>query len=234
MHFEEFEDHCWRDIVSEETLAIYEPYMRNLYIGQRPALLSIDLYNSVFPSESLPMKEAMSENPKTCGPLALQAIEPLKRLFAIVRTKGIPVFHVTHETRGVTQETTIHATNRSSSVVNERDFAFYPDFSPLDKEIVIYKLRASAFFGTPLIAYLVREGVDTLIICGESTSGCVRASVVDGYSFGFHMVVVEEAVFDRSLHIHKINLFDLHHKYADVMHLSEVERHLREFDPRDP
>jgi nicotinamidase-related amidase len=68
--------------------------------------------------------------------------------------------------------------------------------------------------------------VDSLIICGESTSGCVRASTVDAYSYGFHCVVVEECTYDRSLLSHKVNLFDLHHKYADVTHLDEVLAHL--------
>jgi nicotinamidase-related amidase len=70
-------------------------------------------------------------------------------------------------------------------------------------------------------------GIGSLIVCGESTSGCVRASVVDAYSNGFHVVVVEECCFDRSLISHKINLFDMHHKYADVMHLDEVKSHFK-------
>jgi maleamate amidohydrolase len=88
--------------------------------------------------------------------------------------------------------------------------------------LVIYKERASGFFGTPLIAHLRRLGVESLIICGESTSGCVRASTVDAYSYGFHSVVVEQCTYDRSMLSHKVNLFDLHHKYADVMHVDEV------------
>ena len=70
-------------------------------------------------------------------------------------------------------------------------------------------------------------GVDSLIVCGESTSGCVRASVVEGYSYGYHMTVVEECTFDRSMLSHKVNLFDLHHKYADVMKVEEVLTHLK-------
>ena len=89
---------------------------------------------------------------------------------------------------------------------------------------MIYKERASVFFGTPLVAHLTRQRVDTVIVCGESTSGCVRASAVDAYSYGFHTVVVEECCFDRSLISHKVNLFDLHHKYADVMRLEELKR----------
>ncbi|MCZ6813717.1 MAG: isochorismatase family protein, partial [Alphaproteobacteria bacterium] len=65
-----------------------------------------------------------------------------------------------------------------------------------------------------------------LIALGESTSGCVRATVVDGYSNGFHTALVEECTFDRSDLSHKVNLFDLHHKYADVMHVEEVVEHL--------
>jgi maleamate amidohydrolase len=68
--------------------------------------------------------------------------------------------------------------------------------------------------------------IDSLIICGESTSGCVRASTVDAYSYGFHNVVVEECTYDRASICHKVNLFDLHHKYADVMHIEDVLAHL--------
>jgi len=93
-------------------------------------------------------------------------------------------------------------------------------------DVVITKQRASVFFGTPLMAHLTQLGVQSLIICGESTSGCVRASAVDAYSNGFHVVLVEECCFDRSLLSHKVNLFDMHHKYADVMHVGEVIAHL--------
>src|SRR4029077_2450393 len=89
-------------------------------------------------------------------------------------------------------------------------------------DVVITKQRASAFFGTPLIAHLTQLGVRTLIVCGESTSGCVRASAVDAYSYGFHVVLVEECCFDRSPLSHKVNLFDLHHKYTDVMKVDQV------------
>jgi maleamate amidohydrolase len=68
--------------------------------------------------------------------------------------------------------------------------------------------------------------VNSLIVCGESTSGCVRASVVDGYSGGYHVSVVEECTYDRAELTHKVNLFDMHHKYADVMHVDEVLTHL--------
>ena len=92
--------------------------------------------------------------------------------------------------------------------------------------MVITKQRASAFFGTPLQAHLTQLGIETVIVCGESTSGCVRASAVDAYSYGFHVVLVEECCFDRSMLSHKVNLFDLHHKYVDVLHIDQVDAHL--------
>ena len=88
--------------------------------------------------------------------------------------------------------------------------------------MIIRKERANSFFGTPLAAHLGQEGHDSIIVFGESTSGCVRSSSVDTYSHGFYASIVEECVFDRSEIAHKVSLFGLHHKYADIMKLSEV------------
>jgi nicotinamidase-related amidase len=102
----------------------------------------------------------------------------------------------------------------------------WPDFAPQKGDVVITKQRASAFYGTPLTAHLTQLGVQSIIICGTSTSGCVRASTVDGYSNGYHMTMAEECCFDRSDLSHKVNLFDLHHKYADVMKTEQIVAHL--------
>ena len=105
-------------------------------------------------------------------------------------------------------------------------YAIYHEFAVEPDDILILKQRASIFQGTPLFSHLSLLGVQSLIVCGESTSGCVRASVVDGYSSGFHVSVVEECTYDRAELTHKVNLFDMHHKYADVMHVDEVLAHL--------
>jgi nicotinamidase-related amidase len=103
--------------------------------------------------------------------------------------------------------------------------------APLPGEAVLYKAAPSAFFGTLLMAQLNALDVDSLIICGESTSGCVRATVVDGRSYRFKVTVVEEAVFDRHQATHAINLFDMHEKYADVLGIDEVVAHLNTLRP---
>ena len=105
-------------------------------------------------------------------------------------------------------------------------YAIYHEFPLRDTDIMIFKQRASAFQGTPIISHLNVLGVKSLIVCGEATSGCVRASVVDAYSNGFNVAIVEECTFDQTELTHKVNLFDMHHKYADVMKLAEVESHL--------
>jgi nicotinamidase-related amidase len=220
-----FEDHCWRDLVPREIVDVYRFYRRETFVGPRPALLAIDLYNLVFEGGPRPVAEVVQAHPSSCGVHAWSAIAPLQELFALARSRGLPIFYTTVETRKEAGPGQVRATNRAARVGDDA-YRIREEFRSEPGDVVIYKERASAFFGTPLIAHLHRRGVESLIVCGESTSGCVRASVVDAYSYGFHTVVVEEGCFDRSPLSHAINLFDMHHKYADVMHLAELKRHL--------
>jgi nicotinamidase-related amidase len=154
-------------------------------------------------------------------------LSPTKELFAAARGAGLPIFYSTGDVRAESRPSLVTATKRNKPPLDPADFAIRPEFKPQPQDVVITKQRASAFFGTPLVAHLTQLGVQTLVICGESTSGCVRASAVDAYSHGYHVVLVEECCFDRSLLSHKVNLFDMHHKYCDVMHVSDVVAHLR-------
>ncbi len=221
-----FEDHCWEDIVDEEILDIYKSYRRETYVGRYPAVLAIDLYNLVFEGGPRPVHEVAAEFPSSCGIYAWNAVAPIRELLSIARLSKFPVIYTTNEARKELNPAVVHATKRHSSRINEQAYKIQETLKPEPTDLIIYKERASAFFGTPLIAHLIQRDIRSLIVCGETTSGCVRATVVDAYSYGFHTVIVEECCFDRSLLSHKINLFDLHHKYADVMHLEEVKRHL--------
>lgn len=223
-----FEEHCWQDVVSPEDLELYKHYQRALYVGRRPALLAIDLYNQAYQGGPRPVHEVAKEFPSGCGEYAWSAIEPTKQLFAMARSRGFPIVYTTGEDRPEARRT-VKSTNRTPGKSGENPFQIFEAFTPAPEDLTIYKQRASGFYGTPLVAHLTEAGVDTVIVCGESTSGCVRASVADAYSNGFHVVVVEECVFDRGLLSHKVNLFDMHHKYADVMHLDEVAEHLEAF-----
>ena len=218
----DFEDHCWKDIVDEEILEIYQPYRREVRVGRSPAVLAIDLYNKAYQGGPGPVREVNRRHPGACGEHAWSALEPTRQLFAAARKAGIPVIYTTRhaDTDGV------RSTHRRMGRESEELYHIKEELKPMPGDLVIYKERASGFFGTPLVAHLRKLGAESLIICGESTSGCVRASTVDAYSYAFHNVVVEECTYDRSLLSHKVNLFDLHHKYADVMHVEEVIAHL--------
>jgi maleamate amidohydrolase len=108
---------------------------------------------------------------------------------------------------------------------------FVAGLAPLPTETVITKQYASAFFGTPLAAMLRDREIDTLLISGVSTSGCIRATAVDSCQHGFIPVVVREAVGDRAPGPHEANLFDLQAKYAEVVGLGRVREYLRSVVP---
>jgi nicotinamidase-related amidase len=222
----DFEDHCWKDVIPKDVLEIYTHYERKTFVGPAPALIAIDLYELSYQGGAKPVVELAKTYPSSCGEHAFAAIEPTRRLFAAARAAGLPVFYSTMDTRADSLPTAVTATKRRKIPQDPAVYAIRADFKPQPGDVVVTKQRASIFYGTPLMAHLTQLGVRTVIVCGESTSGCVRASAVDAYSHGFHVVLVEECCFDRSPLSHKVNLFDLHHKYADVIKVDEVVAHL--------
>jgi maleamate amidohydrolase len=209
----------------KRTSSFYSGWRRETFVGAHPALLAIDLYDLVYRGGPHSPYELNARYPNSCGIYAHRAIAPTKRLFAAARRAGIPIFYSTQDIRAHNRPPGAESTRRQAFVPSD-GYGIYHEFSPEPSDVVIFKQRASAFQGTPLFSHLSLLGVQSLIVCGESTSGCVRASVVDGYSNGFHVSLVEECTCDRAELTHKVNLFDLHHKYADVMHVDEVVAHL--------
>ena len=223
---DKFNDHCWKDVVPESDLKLYAGWRRETFVGPRPALLAIDLYDLVYRGGPLPPAEINDRYPNTCGVFAHRAIAPTKKLIAAARRAGIPIFFCTQETRPNNRPAWRGfdpAQGRQCRSTAMRSTASLPS-SP---KTFSSPSSAPAFFrARRCYSHLSILGVQSLIVCGESTSGCVRASVVDGYSSGYHVSVVEECTYDRAELTHKVNLFDMHHKYADVMHVDEVLAHL--------
>src|SRR5262245_49997071 len=218
-------DHCWQDAIPAADLQLYAGWRRETFVGPHPALLAIDLYDLVYRGGAHPPHELNARYPNTCGIYAHRAIAPTQRLLAAARRAAIPIFYCTQETRPNNRPPGAESTRRQAFVPAD-GYVIYHAFTPEPGDVIIWKQRASIFHGTPLFSHLSLLGVQSLIVCGESTSGCVRASVVDGHSNGFHVSVVEECTFDRAELTHKVNLFDLHHKYAEVMHVDEGMGHL--------
>lgn len=222
-----FEDHCWKDIVPDDVRAIYRDYVRETTVGERPALVLVDVYNLVYEGGPRPVIELVDQYPSSCGEYAWAALEPTRELLGLARDRGLPIFYTTTEVRPEADPRTVSATRRRGGPRDPHAYAIHPELAPREGEVVIYKQRASGFFGTPLVSQLLQRDVNSVIVVGETTSGCVRATAVDAYSYGFHVSLVEECCFDRSLLSHKVNLFDLHHKYGDVLHLAEARDQLR-------
>jgi nicotinamidase-related amidase len=210
--------------------------------GERPAVLLIDLYRWVFGDRPQPLLEAIEEWPGSCGLPAWEAIPHIQSLLATARETGIPVVHITglsDSGSGVHGWATAgrkssggHSVDNSSNKRKPRSAAMFDiidELSPIEGEAMMRKASPSPFYGTPLLGHLNELGVDTLIVGGESTSGCVRASVVDACASRFKTIVAEECVFDRHEATHALNLFDMHHKYADVMPLAEIENWMHEW-----
>ena len=202
--------------------------------GERPALLLIDLYRAVFGDRPEPLLEAIQTWPSSCGPAAWDALPHIQRLLAAARGAGIPVIHITMLANagmpgwfeGIHGQKATRPTDPAALDRQRRSPEIIDELAPIDGEVVLRKSAPSAFWGTPLMAELNRLDVDTLIVAGESTSGCVRASVIDAASYRFRVQVVEQCVFDRHEAPHAINLFDMHQKYADVIPLEDALQYI--------
>ncbi len=202
---------------------------RRIGFGRRPALLLIDLYRWVYGDKPEPLLEAIQTWPGSCGLAAWQAIPPIQTLLQAARETKIPIVHMTGlDQSGIEGWSARREPAQSVALSPEardrrqRRWNIIDEVAPMPGEAVLRKSSPSAFWGTPLAGHLTYLGVDTIITCGESTSGCVRASVVDGCTNRYRMIVVEECVFDRHEATHAINLFDMNQKYADVLPLADV------------
>lgn len=169
--------------------------------------------------------ESIKTWPMSTGLEGWEAIDKTVELLRAARGNDIPVIYVHGFDKGFVPWGRRAKRERLSNLsAEERALAnqIVDEIAPQDGELVLEKAAASAFHGTPLVFHLNYHGIDTVIACGETTSGCVRASVVDGATYRYAMGVVEECTFDRTQASHYINLFDMNQKYADVVSLSEA------------
>ncbi|QRP43525.1 isochorismatase family protein [Amycolatopsis sp. FDAARGOS 1241] len=187
--------------------------------GARPALLVIDLVRAY--TEPGGPFELPSPQP---------AIEATRRLLEAARTHGHPVVWTSVAfTRGLADGGLFVRKVPALAAFEEGAEGGWGEIGPLKPEpgeVVVAKQYASAFFGTSLASTLVTSGVDTLVVTGVSTSGCVRASAMDALNHGIRPKVVRQACADRTEAVHENNLVDLDAKYADVVDLEEALAHL--------
>ncbi|MEV6866087.1 isochorismatase family protein [Streptosporangium subroseum] len=190
-----------------------EVFGRTLPFGERPALVLIDLMRAYFePGAELYMGS------RDC-------LDAAARVLLAARDAGVPVIHtrVAYGPGGVDGGLFFRKVAPLRHLVGDGPLgALMPEVAPLPGELVIVKQYASVFFGTSLTSTLTALGIDTLIVTGVSTSGCVRATAVDAVQHGFVPVVVRQAVGDRDPGPHEANLFDIQAKYGEVWDDTEV------------
>ena len=222
----------WNQFLTERDKAVFgtSGYGARQGFGKRPALVIIDVKYAFCDERPMPILESIKRWRNSCGEDAWVAMPYLKSLIDKAHEKGIPVIYTT----GVRRED--NWDNGSWGWKNSRgeeDRSKRPhtnidgnqivaEIAPGPQDIVIYKQKPSAFFGTNMTSYLTLLGCDSLIVTGTTTSGCVRASVLDAFSENIRCAVVADGCFDRVEVSHAMNLVDMQAKYADVVDSTEA------------
>jgi len=212
----------WDDILSKEDRVAFEKGRMGgrIGFGSRPAINVIDMARGFVEPEF----------PLAGGVRPSLAIESIAALLSEGRKRKVPVFFTTVRTpRNEADWGRWKSVNLITNPELSRDdtWQIIDDLAPQPQESVIYKTRPSGFFGTDLANLLIYRGIDTAIITGMTTSGCVRAAVVDAFSYNFRVIVPVECVADRAELSHKVSLLDIHMKYGDVLPLNAVIRYLK-------
>jgi maleamate amidohydrolase len=205
----------WRDLVGAHDREVLEAagYGHEVGLGERPALLVVDVTYGFVGRTPLPVLEAIQTYPSAVGKPGWEAVEAIEWLLAAARKAGVPILY-----SAGTGDPGRWADKRPSHLRQPADaYQIVDRLAPRPGEAVIRKAKPSAFFGSGLAERLKQLGVDSVIVCGGTTSGCVRATVVDAFSHDLRVAVVEDAVFDRVQLSHAAALFDMEHKYADVL-----------------
>lgn len=219
----------WADFISADDEARYAAagFGHPAGIGTSPALLIIDVQYRSTGSSPKPFFEALEEYPTSCGEAGWKAVQNIKAILDVFRDRGFPVLYPYVAPKLAYDAGRLGAKVPALMGVAEEGYAFVKEVAPREQDILLPKRHPSAFFGTPLASYLIDCRVDTLVITGATTSGCVRSSAVDAFAYNFRVLVPSDAVYDRAESVHQVNLFDLAQKYADVMPTVEVIERIR-------
>jgi maleamate amidohydrolase len=210
----------WRDFLTEQDKLVLastrwtkdEPFG----LGTRPALLVVDDYYAALGLPRAPILEAIQHWPSACGEDGWLAIDRTRPVLDAAREAGAPIFYFTSAPRGVRwSRGTQHRV--SSDAVSPDPRAIVDELSPQDGDVIIEKVGPSGFYASALDFQLRALDCDTVLICGEATSGCVRATAMDAYVRGYKVGVITDCCFDRIQASHWMSLFDLGQKYADLI-----------------
>jgi nicotinamidase-related amidase len=222
--------HIWDKFLTDRDKAVFSAggFGARMGFGKRPALLVVDVNYAFCGDKPEPILESIKRWPTSCGEEAWEGVRVIKRLIEAARAKGLPVIYTTNKKRpdmwdnGSWSWKNTRQNERLRTQTNLDPNAVVDEIAPGPRDILIQKQKPSAFYATPLQSYLTLLGCDSLLVAGATTSGCVRASVLDAFSSNYRVAVVEDACFDRSQASHAVSLCDMHAKYADIVESAEV------------
>ncbi|AMS45291.1 hydrolase (plasmid) [Aminobacter sp. Y103A] len=225
-------ERIWDKFLTERDKAVFAAsgFGSNAGFGKRPALLVIDVSYAFCDDQPLPILDSIKRWHTSCGEDAWIALPYLKSLIDKCHDKGVPVIYTTGVRREDNwdggswnwKDARFKEDTGTKAVTNVDGNQIMAEIAPQPQDIVVLKQKPSGFFGTGLASYLTLLGCDSVIVTGTTTSGCVRATVLDAFSLNYRVAVAEEACFDRSQASHAINLCDMHAKYADVVKTDQV------------
>ncbi|MEH7113312.1 isochorismatase family protein [Neobacillus niacini] len=223
----------WDSYLDERDKQVYQNagLGSRMGIGKKPGLVIVDVQYGFTGDSPEDIHKSILNYPTSCGETSWKAIGHIKNLLDTVREAKLPVFYTviegsrTYRNEGVAIKGNIF--DHPNLLEGEKGTKVVEELKPQYGEVVISKKKPSAFHGTPLSSYLTANQVDTVIVAGCTTSGCVRATVIDAFSNNYKVIVPEECSFDRGITSHAINLFDMQQKYADVLPVEEVIKQIR-------
>lgn len=222
----------WDKFITERDKRIYGlgEFGGKSGLGERVALLIVDVTYNFVGDKLEPIEDSIKKYSNSCGEAGWNCVLKIKELLEAVQDKNIPVFYSIPEKRDerIDRAKRIGVRAKMESENSRlQGSQIVTEISPRKQNFVIHKRKPSIFFGTPLMSYLNKLAIDTVLVTGGTTSGCVRATVIDAFSYNFFVGVIEECTFDRGEVTHAINLFDMHMKYADVISLNDAFVYLK-------
>lgn len=219
----------WSDFISADDEARYAAagFGKPVGMGSRPALLIIDVQYRTVGNSPKPFFDSLEDYKTSCGEVGWQAVDQIVQLLEVFRAMDLPILYPYVAPKQPYDSGALGAKVPTIMAIPEQGYQFVKDVAPREQDILLPKRHPSAFFGTPLTSYLIDRHVDSLVVTGCTTSGCVRGTVVDAFAYNFRVTVPHDAVYDRTPAVHQVNLFDMAQKYADVVSTADAIESIR-------
>lgn len=224
----------WSDFVQQEDEARYKAagFGRPVGMGANPALLIIDVQYRTVGNSPKPFFDSLEDYRTSCGDVGWKAVRCIEQLMNVFRELELTIIYPYVAPKQSYDVGALSAKVPAIMTISQQGYQFVEAIAPREQDILLPKRHPSAFFGTPLASYLISRHIDTLVVTGCTTSGCVRGTVVDAFAYNFRVTVPHDAVYDRTPIVHQVNLFDMAQKYADVRATAEVLESIQALRPQ--